>query len=108
MTKYILTMLDSSGIQKYIFGSNRLQENIGASELVYRATTLWAFDALDETKLAYNVSIIDRKQGTWKILGHKKIETDDALDVEVVYAGGGNTMLIFKEMAAAQGLKTPP
>jgi hypothetical protein len=30
MTQYTLTMLDTSGIKKDIFNSNRLQENIGA------------------------------------------------------------------------------
>jgi len=40
MDRLTLTMLDTSGIQSYIFNSNRLQENIGASELVYRARAI--------------------------------------------------------------------
>lgn len=39
MATLTLTMLDTSGIQSYIFNSNRLQENIGASE-VYQARTI--------------------------------------------------------------------
>ena len=34
MAKYTLTVLDTSQIQRYVFSSNRLKENIGASELV--------------------------------------------------------------------------
>ncbi len=93
MTDYILTMLDSTGIQEYIFGSNRLQENIGASELVYRATTFWVFEALKKDGLSHNVEAFDSTRGTWTF-DERKIEADN-LDAEVVYAGGGNSMLIF-------------
>ena len=63
MTKYTLTMLDTTGIQRYIFNSNRLQENIGASELVYRTTTLWAFASLEKLGFSHNIQNPD--QVTW-------------------------------------------
>jgi len=44
MPTYTLTFLDTVGIQNYVFGSNVLRENIGASELVRRATRLWPFE----------------------------------------------------------------
>ncbi len=37
----ILTIIDVTGTQDYIFGTNRLRENIGASELVALATDSW-------------------------------------------------------------------
>lgn len=37
MAKLTLTMLDTNGIQKYIFNSNRLQENIGIHPMSARA-----------------------------------------------------------------------
>ncbi len=37
-----LTLVDTTGIQPYIFGSNRLQENIGGSYLVALATKDWS------------------------------------------------------------------
>jgi hypothetical protein len=46
MLKYTLTILDTTGIQNYIFGSNRLKENVGASEMVKRATEDWVYEAL--------------------------------------------------------------
>ncbi len=92
MNDFTLTMLDSSGIQKYVFGSNRLQENIGASELVYQATTSWVFRALDACGFIHNVSTEENR----KIDDHPDIEKTEDQDAEVVYAGGGNTMLIFR------------
>lgn len=100
MTEYVLTMLDSTGIQDYIFGSNRLQENIGSSELVYRATTLWVFDVLNVKELSHNVKDIDSMRGMWAF-DAREIEKDN-LDVEVVYAGGGNSMLIFADLEKAR------
>jgi hypothetical protein len=99
MKKFTLTMLDTSGIQNYIFNSNRLQENIGASELVFRATTLWAFEALTQAGFRHNVTVNGTK---WQI-HDGDIEKDGTnLDTEVVYAGGGNTMLIFKSLDDAK------
>ncbi len=37
-----LVIVDTTQIQPYIFGSNRLRENIGASHLVNQATEMWA------------------------------------------------------------------
>ena len=46
MSIYTLVAVDVSGIQDYVFGSNKLQHIIGASELVHRATHDWVRDAL--------------------------------------------------------------
>jgi hypothetical protein len=43
----ILTILDTSGIQAYVFGSNRLRENVVASYLVELATKDWLKTALE-------------------------------------------------------------
>lgn len=40
MTQFWLVIVDTTGIQSYIFGSNRLRENVGASYLVHQATQL--------------------------------------------------------------------
>ncbi|RLC85656.1 MAG: hypothetical protein DRI37_07760, partial [Chloroflexi bacterium] len=41
MAEKTLLLVEASGIQNYIFGSNQLAQNIGASELVRRATEDW-------------------------------------------------------------------
>lgn len=100
MSNFILTMLDTSGIQPYIFGSNRLQENIGASEIVYRATTLWAFEAFAKANLSHNVLNSDLLD--WGPDCNRAIEQDATLEAEVVYAGGGNTLIIFRSFDQAK------
>lgn len=44
-----VVIVDTAQIQPYIFGSNRLKENIGASYLVAQATSQWAEDCLSST-----------------------------------------------------------
>lgn len=64
-----LVLLDTRSIQSYIFGSNKLRENIGASYLVEQATEGWINKYLEE------------KQG---------FKQED-----LWYAAGGNAVLIF-------------
>ncbi len=95
MASFILTLLDTTGIQHYIFASNRLQENIGASELVTRATTLWAFQALEEAGIKRH-NIKNPARPDWAYDKEFKIEEQDAPAAEVIYAGGGNALILFQ------------
>jgi len=103
MTQFTLTLLDATGIQDYIFASNRLQENIGASELVYRATSLWAFKALEDAKIGrdeHNIKMLNDLE--WEY-NDRVIEDDKSpsLKAEVIQAAGGNMLIIFREKAKA-------
>ena len=57
MRNFTVTVLDTTGIQPYIFGSNRLRENIGASYLVSQATDNWAREALNTLKKDINQEV---------------------------------------------------
>jgi hypothetical protein len=94
MKDMTLTLLDAIGIQNYIFTSNRLQENIGASELVYRATTLWAFDALEKLEIRHNIR--NPYDLDWSFT-EDYMEANSQLDAEVIQAAGGNTLVLFRE-----------
>jgi len=94
MTQFTLTLLDTTGIQDYIFASNRLQENIGASELVYRATSLWAFEALEKVELSHNIQ--NSHSLDW-VFTAAAIEDDPNLQAEVIQAAGGNTVILFRD-----------
>ena len=94
MTQYTLTLIDTAGIQEYIFGSNNLAQNIGASELVMQATRDWAFEALEELGLRHNGKWLEAVQ-EWDIMDQSI--ASDRLDAEVIYAGGGNAVLLFAD-----------
>jgi len=69
MSQQWLMLVEATGIQPYLFGSNQLAQNIGASELVCQATKDWV--------------------------------REFAPKENIVYAGGGNAMLIFDSESAA-------
>jgi hypothetical protein len=79
---YILEIATKS-IQSYIFSSNRLAENLGASWLVSQATEVWPEEVL-ENHFPNEIY----KQA---------IETQNPPQVERVYAGGGKCQLIFAD-----------
>lgn len=89
MSHYTLTLLDVAGIQDYIFASNVLRENIGASELVRRATHDWPFQIVREIG---DTNVNDKLE-----LDETKVIEDGHLTAEVVYAGGGNCVILFAD-----------
>ena len=95
MRKFTVTVLDTTGIQPYIFGSNRLRENIGASYLVSEATDDWVRNALDtlKAKIKQKIYAFDPE----KQPEAKPYIEDNELAAELVYAGGGNTLLLFSD-----------
>jgi hypothetical protein len=95
-----LTIIDVTGIQDYIFGSNRLKEIVGASEIVTQATSWWIFDVLRDLNLKWTTNLFAKSNS------HKSpfdaIDTDSKieeknLDAEIIYAGGGNTLILFAD-----------
>ena len=91
MSQFMLTILDTGGIQGYVFGTNSLQQNVGASHLVDCATRKWAIEALGAWK--HNVVDLDDPDNAFS---DKTIESGE-IDAEVIYAGGGNLALMFAD-----------
>ena len=94
MTQSTALLIEASGIQEYIFGSNELAQNIGASELVTQATTDWLFDER-RGLLQKPHNVRKARQGAaarWQI-GDQGL--NNGLAAEVVYAGGGNALILF-------------
>jgi hypothetical protein len=90
-----LLLLDTVAIQPYIFGSNRLSENIGASHLVALATGDWVRQALPSPHNLDAAGEIDPD---------RCIENDDTLRAELVYAGGGNAVVLLRDAEEARKL----
>jgi len=96
MSNFTVTVLDTTGIQPYIFGSNRLRENIGASYLVSQATDNWARTALKRWGAKFNQAVYAFDPEQHPAEAKPRIE-DGELAAELVYAGGGNTVLLFSQ-----------
>lgn len=85
-----LTIIDTTGIQRYVFGSNKLQHNVGASYLVECATGAW----VDEEA---------KTLGQYSIAGSNgEIEGNDTVLAEKIYSGGGNTVILFRTRVLAE------
>lgn len=102
MTKYILTVIDTISIQSYIFRSNRLRENIGASYLIDQATKKWVCQQLSNLK--YRIHIPNFKDGNLEAFKPRIHADKERIDAELIYAGGGNTVLLFKTIDASISL----
>lgn len=98
MSKLTVTVLDTTGIQDYVFSSNRLRENIGASFLVSQATKEWAEEALQDLAKELNQKVhIPKRNSLQEVhIGNEGVAA------EIVYAGGGNTVLIFAKFEYAK------
>ncbi len=98
----LLVAVDTTQIQPYIFGSNRLRENVGASYLVDATTRAWAFEAVREAVKGAVPGETNIGPGD-ELLEDKRIE--HGLAAEVLYAGGGNFIVLFGTDQAAEFAK---
>lgn len=86
----VMAMYDVRGIQKYIYSTSKLKDAMGASQLIENIIT----DALGEAC---------KKSGVKDVVllwdNEKEVLTYDAEkhDVEVLYIGGGNAYVIFRD-----------
>lgn len=89
----VAVLIDTISIQNYIFGSNKLKENIGGSyiieELVYKKIIP---KGLDEAKVTKEVDLTH-----WENIPEEyRLRKYPDEKVEVGYIGGGNALLIFQ------------
>ncbi len=88
MSQYQLCLLDCQSIQQYVFGSNKLRTNIGASENV---------SAIFEEKLKKFIGD-DYQLDAWKSNSQKiEIFENKNMLVDIGYIGGGNALMIFRK-----------
>ncbi len=91
-------LFDTRSIQKYIFASNRLKTNIGASFLVESAFSRELMHVLHEI---FGEGEVDGT--TWR-----EVESPDWTQMEkkcrIGYIGGGNALVLFREETADEEL----
>jgi hypothetical protein len=81
----ILAVYDTTGIQNYIFASNKLAENVGASKLVKDIFSKTLPDAI--------CSVTEHASAKWSEGG----KLNPSLHAEIVYEGGGNAFVVFRD-----------
>lgn len=94
MSQIKLCLLDCSSIQRYVFGSNKLKTNIGASHVVEKIYQDWIPEVLQQLypdEKMYRFENWKKKSNTIAILA------DDNLRMETGYIGGGNALLLFRQ-----------
>ena len=86
-------LLDTVSIQKYIFISNRLKDNLGASHIVksiYKEPLIKALSSVFNKAENVIINIVNK----WHELNDKTINDGDEFGVG--YIGGGNALLFFR------------
>jgi hypothetical protein len=93
-TRFTLSLIDTSGIQSYIFGSNRLRENIGASQRVHAATTSAVQQVIQEA--------LNEQHDLSNLSSELPLESTPERQCEVIYTGGGNVLLLCRSTTIAK------
>lgn len=102
-TMYLI-LIETSGNQDYIFSTNKLRENVGASEATYRVCSQWVLEAVNKiSKKTLWDSDSDKLKD--KLLNpelNPPIEDDEHHLVEVIVAASGKAMLITRNLSHAR------
>jgi hypothetical protein len=113
-----LVLLETSGNQRYIFATNKLRENVGASELTYRVGTKTVLETVEEaTKEQHEKDPAKQSVKLWAndLSGEQvranlldpslnpKLE-DHKSDIEVIVATSGKAILLVRTKQVGKDL----
>jgi hypothetical protein len=101
-----VVLIETSGNQRYVFSTNKLRENVGASELTYQVGTKYVLEAVEKHsgRRLWDDDDTDGRMLRANLLDRKKnpaIEDTDA-KVEVVVATSGKAILLVKDQSVAE------
>ena len=90
----VAVLIDTISIQSYIFGSNKLKENIGGSYIIEKLVYKQMIPkGLAEANVAKDVNICNWENNPEE----HRLEKYPEEKVEIGYIGGGNALLIFRD-----------
>jgi hypothetical protein len=100
-----LVLIETSGNQNFIFATNKLKENIGASELTYQAGTKWILAAVVAPNDTQLLGVWTDSKRLRKLL--RDPETNPPVEsqqkpVEILTAASGKALLLTKDKETAQ------
>ncbi len=102
-----LVLLETSGNQNFIFSTNKLKENIGASELTYRAGTRWVLDAVAEINETPELRQWANSQDLRGILRNKALNPaieEGHKPLEIIIATSGKALILARTEETAKDL----
>lgn len=107
MTELYLVIIETSSNQDYIFSTNKLRENIGASELTYRSGTQWVLEAIAAPAAQPGFEVWTNSTRLRQLLRDPErnppIESSNQA-VEILTAASGKALFLTKTDAVAQSV----
>ena len=97
-----IMVFGTASLQQYIFQSNRLKENIGASYLAKYWLDEGLVKAMRQAGWTVDGTVWDRYQKDPDIRLPGESEPEKDADIEVIYVGGGNAALLCKNRDIAR------
>jgi len=102
---YYLVLIETSGNQSFIFSTNKLKENIGASEVTYRAGTQWILEAVAKVNQMQPLSVWTNSQRLRQMLCDENknppIEKNEC-QAEIIIATSGKALILTKDKDKAR------
>ena len=92
-----LVLLETSGNQRYIFATNKLREQVGASELIYQAGTSWVLDAVRDARGPDLTASAPRQLRTSLEDEVRNVPIERGADIEVILAASGKALLLVRD-----------
>jgi len=100
-----LVLLETSGNQNFIFSTNKLRENVGASELTYLVGTKWLLEIVEELRQNPGQDLDFSNEVLRQYLGNPSrnppIEANNT-SIEIVIAASGKALLLARDAATAR------
>ncbi|WP_171971727.1 Cas10/Cmr2 second palm domain-containing protein [[Limnothrix rosea] IAM M-220] len=103
MANYYLVLLETSGNQNFIFSTNKLKENIGASELTYQAGTFWVSWAVDQVNQQTSFKKCSSSEEFRKALNSQsKLEETPTQNAEILVGASGKALVLTRSEEIAK------